>query len=99
MAEGKTVKISLTIMPYPEPECPPNSVCASATRTQLLSLVYDRNGLITGMFNGMNGMKAGGVRELLIPASQAYGAAGNAALGIKPDQDLRVFVELKEIAP
>ncbi len=86
-------------MPYPEPECPPNSVCANQTRTLLLNLAYNRNALITGMFDGMKGMKAGGSRELLIPASLAYGAAGNAALGIKPDQDLRVFVDLTEVAP
>ena len=40
-------------------------------------------------------MKAGGVRELVIPASLGYGAAGSGA--IKPNETLIFVVTVKKV--
>lgn len=50
--------------------------------------------LIPGLETGIEGMKVGGRRQITIPAAQAYGAEGNEAQGIGPDQALTFVVEL-----
>ena len=46
--------------------------------------------VIKGWDEGMTGIKAGGVRELVIPASLAYGTSGSGST-IKPNETL-IFV-------
>lgn len=53
-------------------------------------------GLIEGWTEAIPGMKVGGQRQLVIPAAQAYGEAGNQ--GIAPDESLVFVIELKEVA-
>lgn len=53
-------------------------------------------GLIEGWVKGVPGMKVGGVRELTIPATQAYGATGNEPL-IAPDTPLKFIVRVEAI--
>ena len=50
--------------------------------------------LIAGLEVGLGGMKVGGRRQINIPAAQAYGADGNADLGIAKNQDLTFIVDL-----
>lgn len=53
-------------------------------------------GVIQGWQNGVPGMKEGGVRQLVIPAAQAYGEAGSPPV-IGPNADLVFTVEIVSI--
>jgi FKBP-type peptidyl-prolyl cis-trans isomerase FkpA len=53
------------------------------------------NEVITGFDQGVTGMKVGGKRTIIMPASQAYGAAGRP--GIPPNSGLVFDVELLEV--
>ena len=50
--------------------------------------------LLPGLETGLVGMGVGGRRQIVIPAAQAYGADGNEAQGIGPDEDLVFIVDL-----
>lgn len=52
-------------------------------------------GAIEGWVEGLPGMKVGGVRKLVIPAEQAYGASGSGI--IKPNTPLTFIVRLDKI--
>jgi len=54
---------------------------------------FSLNGVIAGWTNGIPGMKVGGVRRLLIPAEQGYGAQGSGDV-IPPNSDLIFEVEI-----
>jgi hypothetical protein len=53
--------------------------------------------VIPGWYNGLIGVRAGGVRELIIPAKDGYGAAGNQ--GIAPNETLIFVVQVKSVQP
>ncbi|MCU1496761.1 MAG: peptidylprolyl isomerase [Acidimicrobiales bacterium] len=53
-------------------------------------------GTIPGFYEGIYGMKVGGVRQIDIPADQAYGAAGQGS--IAPNEPLVFIIELKALA-
>ena len=57
---------------------------------------FGLNQVIPGWTQGLQGMKAGGVRELVIPPDLGYGATGQGAK-IAPDETLIFVVELKSI--
>ena len=59
---------------------------------------FGLNQVIAGWTEGLQGMQAGGVRELVIPPSMGYGASGQGAK-IAPDETLIFVVELKSISP
>jgi peptidylprolyl isomerase len=52
-------------------------------------------GVITGWNKGLVGVKAGGVRELVIPAAEAYGPAGSGA--IAPNDTLVFLITVKSV--
>jgi peptidylprolyl isomerase len=58
---------------------------------------FGLNQVIKGWTNGVPGMKVGGVRRLLIPADQAYGASPPPGSGIPADADLVFDIELVKI--
>ncbi len=58
-------------------------------------LTLPLTGVIEGWQKGIPGMKVGGKRRLVIPASMGYGAAGN--YGIPPNSDLVFEIELFSI--
>lgn len=67
----------------------------SKTRNQPIKFVLNSGSFIKGTDEGIVGMKAGGVRTLIIPSKLAYGEAG---IGfIPPNTDLKVVVELLEV--
>jgi peptidylprolyl isomerase len=53
--------------------------------------------VITGWNQGLIGIKAGGTRELVIPAALAYQAAGQPSAGIEPNDTLVFLVEAKSV--
>lgn len=55
-------------------------------------------GVIEGWNKGLIGVRAGGVRELVIPASLGYGATG-AGSSIKPNETLIFLVTVKSVKP
>jgi FKBP-type peptidyl-prolyl cis-trans isomerase len=54
----------------------------------------DQWGVITGWSEGVQGMRIGGVRELTIPASKAYGETGSPSKSIAPNTPLKFIVML-----
>jgi FKBP-type peptidyl-prolyl cis-trans isomerase len=50
--------------------------------------------LLPGLETGLAGMAVGARRQVVIPAAEAYGADGNEAQGIGPDEDLVFVVDL-----
>lgn len=57
---------------------------------------FPLTGVIQGWTDGIPGMKVGGVRKLVIPADQAYGAAGSPPF-IAPNTPLTFIVEITDI--
>ncbi len=53
--------------------------------------------VIAGLESGLAGIKVGERRQIVIPAAEAYGADGNPAQGIGPDQDLVFTVDLVSV--
>lgn len=54
---------------------------------------------IQGWQDGIPGMKVGGKRRLVIPASEAYGASGTSDGTVPPNTDLVFEVELLAVNP
>ena len=61
-------------------------------------VTFSLDGVIKGWTDGIPGMKVGGVRRLLIPAAQAYGANPPAGSGIPANADLVFDVTLHSIS-
>jgi FKBP-type peptidyl-prolyl cis-trans isomerase len=57
------------------------------------AITFGLNQVIAGWTKGVPGMKVGGTRRLVIPATQAYGSA-RAAANIPPNSDLVFDIEL-----
>ena len=53
--------------------------------------------VIPGWNQGLIGIKAGGVRELIIPGALGYGAAGQPQVGIEPNDTLVFLVVAKSV--
>jgi peptidylprolyl isomerase len=66
---------------------------ASYPRKQPFSFPLGKGQVIKGWDQGLVGMRVGGRRELVIPASLGYGAAGSGAT-IKPNETLIFVVDL-----
>ncbi len=68
----------------------------SFTTGKPLTGTASEGSLIPGFLNGLVGMQAGGRRELVIPADQAYGASGQGA-DIPPNAALIFVIDLTKI--
>lgn len=58
---------------------------------------FNLSGVIKGWTDGVPGMKVGGKRRLLIPASEAYGANPPQGSNIPPNADLVFDIELTAV--
>ena len=93
---GKTVKVHYTGYLY-------STGVASFKGTQIDSsaglapyqFVLGSNAVIAGFDIGVTGMKVGGKRTVMFPASQGYGAAGNSK--VPPNTGLVFDLELVEV--
>lgn len=59
---------------------------------------FGLNQVIRGWTDGVPGMKVGGIRRLVIPAEQAYGATPPPGSGIPPNAALVFDIEVVEVA-
>lgn len=59
---------------------------------QATPLQYELSGLILGLNSGLQGMKVGGKRRLIIPAALAYGQTGQGS--VPPNANLVFDIEL-----
>lgn len=71
------------------------SIGDSKMRNQPVKFVLNSGSFIKGTDEGIVGMKAGGVRTMIIPSKLAYGEAGVGF--IPPNTDLKVVIELLEV--
>ena len=71
---------------------------ASWKRGQTFSTALSNGSVIPGWVKGISGMKVGGRRELIIPPSLAYGAAGSPPT-IPPNSTLVFVVDLLSVGP
>ena len=69
---------------------------SSRTAGRPYEFVLGGNQVIPGWERGVDGMKEGGVRELIVPSRLAYGAEGSPPL-IPPDATLVFEIELVEV--
>lgn len=67
----------------------------SKMRNQPIKFVLNTGSFIKGTDEGIVGMKAGGMRTMIIPSKLAYGEAGVGF--VPPNTDLKVVVELLEV--
>ena len=65
-----------------------------AVESETFGLGVENANLLEGWVQGLPGMKPGGVRRLLVPATLAYGVIGQPDLGIPPDADMIYDFEL-----
>jgi FKBP-type peptidyl-prolyl cis-trans isomerase len=95
---GKTVIIHYIVWRY-EPsgaDLKGEGLQSSYATGTPFQFVVGSNGAIVGMSQGVEGMKVGGKRRLVIPPSLAYGTAGNGT--IRPNEWLVFEVELMSAA-
>ena len=59
-----------------------------------LSVDPTSGSLLPSLVSALAGLEVGGIRQVTIPAAEAYGADGYEAQGIGPDENLRFVVEL-----
>ena len=71
---------------------------ASYPKGQPFTFPFGQGRVIQGWDKGMAGMRVGGRRELIIPASLGYGAAGSPP-SIAPNETLIFVVDLLKVTP
>lgn len=72
------------------------NIGSSRESDQTLKFILGEGNFVKGVDEGIEGMKVGGERTIIIPSYLAYGKAGYGP--IPPDTDLKVDVEVLEIS-
>jgi FKBP-type peptidyl-prolyl cis-trans isomerase FkpA len=89
---GKTVTFNYSVWLYSDSAAEHKGAKIQANT---FSFTIGKNQAIPGVDQGVLGMKVGGKRTLLIPASLAYGSAGS--FTIPPDSGLVYEIELTKV--
>ncbi len=89
--DGDTVSVQYVLATYSS-----GKTIQSSWDGQPFSFTLGKGQVIKGWDEGVVGMKAGGRRELIIPASLGYGASSPGA-GIAPNDTLVFIVDLQKI--
>lgn len=74
-----------------------DSTTQNGVNTPASNFDLGEGSLLKGWVDGLPGMKAGGVRKLVIPANQAYGEAGSPP-NIAPNTPLAFIVRIESVA-
>lgn len=94
---GEVVKPGATITAHYTGAVASTGVIFQSSHDTGQPVQFPLNGVIQGWTQGVPGMKVGGTRRLLIPASLAYGANPPAGSGIPANADLVFDIELVSI--
>jgi FKBP-type peptidyl-prolyl cis-trans isomerase len=63
-------------------------------REDPLQVIIEESDTLHGIVSGLQGAKVGGTRVLTVPPDLAFGAQGEPGLGLPPDTDLIVVVQV-----
>jgi peptidylprolyl isomerase len=63
-------------------------------REDPLQVIIEESDTLPGIVSGLQGAKVGGTRVLTVPPDLAFGAQGEPGLGLPPDTDLIVVVQV-----
>ncbi len=94
---GETVKPNATVTAHYTGAVAATGVIFQSSHDSGQPVQFPLNGVIPGWSQGVPGMKVGGTRRLLIPASLAYGANPPAGSNIPPNADLVFDIELTSV--
>jgi FKBP-type peptidyl-prolyl cis-trans isomerase len=92
---GKKVTINYTGWLY-DASAADNKGAQFTQSTEPLTFTLGASQVITGIDNGIGGMKVGGLRRLIIPADQAWGSSGTT--GVPPYTTVIFEIELTAVS-
>lgn len=93
---GETVNPGATITAHYTGALCKNGIIFQSSHDFGDAITFPLSGVISGWTDGVPGMKIGGMRRLIIPAEQAYGASSPAP-NIPANSDLVFDIELTAI--
>ena len=97
IGDGDTVQPGATITAHYTGALVNNGVIFQSSHDFGNPVTFGLDQVIKGWTNGVPGMKVGGIRRLIIPANDAYGA-NSPSSNIPPNSDLVFDIELTAIS-
>lgn len=95
---GQVAQSGSTVTVYYTGAVASSGIIFSSTSTSGQPATLSLNQVITGWQKGIPGMKVGGIRRLLIPADEAYGATPPAGSGIPQNAPLVFDITLLAVS-
>lgn len=95
--DGATVQEGATVTAHYTGAIAETGVIFQSSHDSGQPIPFSLNGVIEGWTKGVPGMKVGGVRRLVIPAAQAYGANPPQGSGIPANAPLVFDIELVDV--
>lgn len=95
--DGEVVKKGATVVAHYTGALAKDGKVFQSSRDFGQAIEFPLDGVIEGWTEGVPGMKAGGIRRLVIPYEQAYGKDGRPDGGIPPKADLVFDIEIVEV--